>query len=95
MRNLAYLYQATQSQAMLDYINKNAQSIWNNDRLLTLFHPSLLLPSSLSLVFSIQTKQEAEELTSKYIDRAPLWDYIGEDPLTQPMQQDRVLPLML
>lgn len=32
MRNLAYLYQATQAQIYLDYINNNAQSIWANDR---------------------------------------------------------------
>eukprot|EP00026_Physarum_polycephalum_P010847 Phypoly_transcript_11029.p1 GENE.Phypoly_transcript_11029~~Phypoly_transcript_11029.p1 ORF type:complete len:310 (+),score=30.78 Phypoly_transcript_11029:13-942(+) len=34
MRNLAYLYQATQSQTMLNYIHTNAQSIWNNDSII-------------------------------------------------------------
>jgi len=32
MRNLAYLYQSTQSSSISSYIKANAQSIWSNDR---------------------------------------------------------------
>jgi len=32
MRNLGYLYSATKNQAYANFISKNADSIWNNDR---------------------------------------------------------------
>ncbi len=46
MRNLAYLYEQTNNQQYLNFINLNAKSIWNSDRFVS-FSEFILLRSNI------------------------------------------------